>query len=416
MTHPAGGARRWLVFNAVGLIGFVLQLGVLAVLVHVLDVHYLAATAIAVEVAVLHNFAWHQRLTWRDRLVRSRAGSVARLFRFHLLNGLVSLVGNLGLMRLLAGGLGLDPLFANAVAVVACSVVNFFGSELLVFTARRVAPATAAVLLIAAVPAAASTDALAVELKPATVAAWRTYEQKVDERYQRQTASSSPFFAHDEFRLPEWRQTVRGGGVAMSQLEAPGPGVGRPSVPEGRVHHWVGAVFIPRITVAEVVRRLQEGAGREAGSYQDVLASKLLKKDGDTLSVYLKLRRESVITVVYNTEHAVEYRRLGGARAMSRSVATKIAELADAGTPREREKPSGADRGFLWRLNAYWRYEQVDGGVIVECESISLSRAVPMLLRPFISGVVDGIARDALENTLKSVRGVLSNASARQAI
>jgi hypothetical protein len=61
--------------------------------------------------------------------------------------------------------------------------------------------------------------------------------------------------------------------------------------------------------------------------------------------------------VTYNTEHSVEYRRLGGRRATSRAVATRIAELADAGTPAEREKGPGQDHGFLWRLNAYWRYE-----------------------------------------------------------
>ena len=166
-------------------------------------------------------------------------------------------------------------------------------------------------------------------------------------------------------------------------------------------------MFVPGLTVEDVVRRLQEGAGRESQTYQDVLASKVLHRNGDSLSVYLKIRRESVLTVVYNTEHAVEYRRLAAARATSRSVSTKIAELADAGTPSEREKPAGTDRGFLWRLNAYWRYEQVDGGVVIECESISLSRGVPVLLRPFISGVVDGIARDALQKTLESVRTTL---------
>jgi hypothetical protein len=194
----------------------------------------------------------------------------------------------------------------------------------------------------------------------------------------------------------------------MARIDAPAAGASRPSIPDGRVHHWVGAVFVRGLTVADVVRRLQEAAGAESASYQDVLASKLLKKDGDRLQVYLKLRRHSLITVVYNTEHAVEYRRLGDKRATSRSVATKIAELADAGTPREREKPPGSDSGFLWKLNAYWRYEQVDDGVVIECESISLSRGVPVLLRPFISGVVDGIARGALEQTLGNVRNVLT--------
>ena len=83
------------------------------------------------------------------------------------------------------------------------------------------------------------------------------------------------------------------------------------------------------------------------------------------------------MTVTYNTEHAVEVRQLGASRATVRSVSTRIAELADAGTANEREKPDGRDQGFLWRLNAYWRYEAVNGGVLIECESISLSRDVP---------------------------------------
>ena len=410
MTGGTDRRRRWLAFNGVGAMGVGVQLAALAALVRLLDVHYLAATAVAVELAVLHNFAWHQRWTWRDRPAGSRRTLLVRLLRFHVLNGFVSFAGNLGVMRLLAGHLRVDPVAANLAAVVACSVVNFFASELLVFTAgRRIRAAAAVLLVLAAAPVPmAAADELAIELHPRTLAAWRAYEQKVEERFQRIAADGSPFFAHDAFGIEKWREVVRGGGVAMSQVESPAPGASRPSIPDGRVHHWVGAIFVRGLTVAEVVRRLQEGAGRESASYKDVLASKLLKRDGDRLSVYLKLRRESVLTVVYNTEHDVEYRRFGPSRAASRSVATKIAELADAGTPGEREKPPGSDRGFLWKLNAYWRYEQVDGGVIVECESISLSRGVPVLLRPFISGVVDGIARDALENTLVSVRGVLT--------
>jgi hypothetical protein len=83
-------------------------------------------------------------------------------------------------------------------------------------------------------------------------------------------------------------------------------------------------------------------------------------------------------------------------------VATKIAELADAGTPREREKPAGGDLGLLWRLNAYWWYEEVPGGVLVECESLSLSRGIPLLLKPFASGTVDRIARESMTRTLES--------------
>jgi hypothetical protein len=82
----------------------------------------------------------------------------------------------------------------------------------------------------------------------------------------------------------------------------------------------------------------------------------------------------------------------------------RIVELADAGTPRERERAASEDRGFLWRLNAYWRFEQHGDGVIVECESVSLSRTVPTLLRPVAGPIVTRIARESLERSLRALR------------
>jgi putative flippase GtrA len=126
-------ATRWTRFNAVGAVGVAVQLGVLAVTMRVWGWHYLVATAIAVEAAVLHNFFWHQRWTWRDRPAVSRRIVLARLLQFQLLNGVISLAGNLGLMALLTAAFGLKPLLANAIAIAACSLVNFVASEMLVF-------------------------------------------------------------------------------------------------------------------------------------------------------------------------------------------------------------------------------------------------------------------------------------------
>ena len=86
----------------------------------------------------------------------------------------------------------------------------------------------------------------------------------------------------------------------------------------------------------------------------------------------------------------------------------KIAELTAAGTPQEREKTPDNDSGYLWRLNAYWRYEEVPGGVLIECESVSLSRSVPMLFRPLVNPIANRLARGSLESTLISLRGVLA--------
>jgi putative flippase GtrA len=121
-------------FNGVGIIGFVLQCAVLALLLRA-GIHYLAATALAVEAAVLHNFLWHESWTWADRPAAG-GGRLRRLWRFHALNGAVSLGGNLLLMRLLVGVLGFPSVPSNAVAVLACAAINFMASDRVVFEVR----------------------------------------------------------------------------------------------------------------------------------------------------------------------------------------------------------------------------------------------------------------------------------------
>jgi putative flippase GtrA len=125
---------RWLRFNAVGAVGMVVQLGVLALLNRVTS-HYLVATAAAIEITLLHNFAGHVRYTWRDRAHDD--GLWRRCARFHLSNGAVSMAGNLALMPLLVEGARMPVVAANAVAVLSCSVVNFLLSDGWVFSKQN---------------------------------------------------------------------------------------------------------------------------------------------------------------------------------------------------------------------------------------------------------------------------------------
>lgn len=121
-------------FSLVGGMGVGVQLAALAVL-EAMKVNYLLATALAVECAVLHNFWWHHRFTWSDRGCGKTRDSIAALFRFHLGNGLISLIGNLLLMRLLVGKLGLPVLPGNLVVITACFAANFLASDRWVFLA-----------------------------------------------------------------------------------------------------------------------------------------------------------------------------------------------------------------------------------------------------------------------------------------
>jgi putative flippase GtrA len=124
---------RFLRFNVVGGIGFGVQMSMLALLVQYYRWPYLWATLAAVETAVLHNFLWHQRWTWRDRPGGGIRGTFSRLIRFHLLNGITSLVGNALAVTVLVESLQLPVMAAGATAVGVCSVANFLWGHYLIF-------------------------------------------------------------------------------------------------------------------------------------------------------------------------------------------------------------------------------------------------------------------------------------------
>jgi len=114
-----------------------------------------------------------------------------------------------------------------------------------------------------------------------------------------------------------------------------------------------------------------------------------------------------VITVVVNSDHVAYFTRHDAMRAQSRIYSTRIAEVEDPDTPQERERPVGHDGGYLWRLNSYWRFLQRDGGVYLQCESISLTRGIPLGLGWIVRPFVTSIPRESLEFTLETTRKTL---------
>jgi putative flippase GtrA len=126
-------ATRWVKFSAVGIVGAGVQMGAFALLFTGLHVNYMVAAALAVETAVLHNFVWHERYTWKDRRRGDLRELMYRLGRFHAGNGIVSILGNLALMRLLVGALDLNQYLASGASIAICSLLNFAISEYFVF-------------------------------------------------------------------------------------------------------------------------------------------------------------------------------------------------------------------------------------------------------------------------------------------
>ena len=132
--------RRWLVFNTVGLVGVGVQLLALAAGTELLRLDYRVATALAVEAAILHNFAWHECWTWRDR---GRGRRWMRLLQFNAVSGTVSITANVVLTALYVTMLGIHYLLANMAAIASCSLVSFLANDRLVFHARNDRPASA---------------------------------------------------------------------------------------------------------------------------------------------------------------------------------------------------------------------------------------------------------------------------------
>jgi len=125
-------ARHWVKFNVVGAIGIGVQLAALAALNRLLG-NYVVATAIAVELTVLHNFVWHERFTWADRASMSWRDSLVRLLKFNFSNGAISILGNILLMRWFVGEFRLPVVIANLLAIALCGLANFVVGDRFVF-------------------------------------------------------------------------------------------------------------------------------------------------------------------------------------------------------------------------------------------------------------------------------------------
>jgi hypothetical protein len=274
---------------------------------------------------------------------------------------------------------------------------------------RPVLPIAFAVFALGWSPAAV--DLEPADLRQPTVRSWEEYDRVVQARVEAELQTAKPFLVLE--RLPRSEQqkaaaTLAAGSVFITRVPGPSLNAPAPDVPDGLIHHWLGVVRIPGVRLADVLGFVQR-YDDSARFFSDVVASKLVQRDGDDFEVFLKLKREKTVafykvTKVYNTTHRVEYRRFDATHAASRSVATRIAELSEAGQPTEREEPIGHDAGYLWRLNSYWRFVETGDGVTVECESLSLSRDIPSGLGWLVGGVVESIARESVERTLGSIR------------
>ena len=270
-------------------------------------------------------------------------------------------------------------------------------------------PALALVLLFPLLPAQAP-QVMSADLTAQTLDAFNRYVKATEARIDKEVARPERFLHIDELPGPQRSQalaSLRRGDIYMKRLHTLDASGREIDAPDGIIHHWIGAVFIPCVTLQQTLDLAEDYDDHQDIYKPEVVRSRLIKRDGNDFKVYYRLRKKKVITVTLNTEHDVRYFPVDATHCYSRSYSTRIAEVADAGTPQEHEKPIGHDGGFLWRLYSYWRFEQKGGGVYVECESISLTRDIPFLVKPLIAGFIESIPRESLQMTLGSTRSAL---------
>ena len=243
----------------------------------------------------------------------------------------------------------------------------------------------------------------ALDLRKDTVEAFDKYVAELETRFDRRWHGEAFLWSDN---LPQRSQLQKG-----NILVQPARGSGAIQVKGGLIQDWIGAVFIPAANLQSVLAVVQD-YGRHNEFYKPEVASTLVRShSGNDFSVYMRIVKSKLfLTDVLNTEHEIHFVPLDPKRAYSRAYSTRIAEVSDPGTPGERELPVGKDRGLLWRLYGYWFYEERDGGVFVECESVTLTRDLPFGMGHLLSPLVHGLPAESLRKGLESTRRAVKNA------
>jgi hypothetical protein len=266
-----------------------------------------------------------------------------------------------------------------------------------------------AVVAIAVALALAGTTPAGADLQQKTVDAFDRYVRLSESRMDADEQTDQGFLYIDRLAPPQRTAADREARSAvpfMTRLETRDGGR-RIEAPDGLIHHWVGVIFMPGVTVDRAVA-LMQAYDRHAEVFAPMIVrSKQLAHDGDRFRFYLRFYVKKVIGVTTDTEHEAVFGRPAPTRAFSRLHSTRVAEVENAGTPTERAKPVGSGRGFLWRLNTYWRFAERDGGTWVQCESITLTRDIPTGLGWLIGRFVTEIPKESLTFTLSTARKAL---------
>jgi hypothetical protein len=244
---------------------------------------------------------------------------------------------------------------------------------------------------------------LAVDLKPETIEAFDRYIASTEAKLQPRWSGEHFLWFDDS---PNIRLSLLAGAVVAEPIQ----GNGIVTLPGGLIQDWIGAVFVPKTTLQETLRVVQDYPQHAQMYKPEVTEVKVLSHTGNDFTIRTRVvKSKFFISDVLDIDNQIHFVPLDSKRVYSRSASQRIVEIGNAGKQNEHELPAGHDRGLMWRINGYWFFEESDGGVFITCESITLTRDIPFLMAKLLSPIVHELPAEALKNSLEQTRKAIVN-------
>jgi hypothetical protein len=221
----------------------------------------------------------------------------------------------------------------------------------------------------------------------------RTIESRLAQQHRAQNTFLAPFVS-----APQTEARLRRGELIVDKLTP-----STSPVSEGALlHHWRGTAFVPGATAGDFLRVTQDFNNYPKYFAPQILRARVLAQEGNRLQASMRVRQHHIITLVFDISSDIDYGRLDPQHEYSFARSTRISEIDAPGTAKERALSPSEDHGYLWRLNTYWSFEERDGGLYMQIESVSLTRSIPPGLGWVIGPFVESVPRESLEFTLRS--------------
>jgi hypothetical protein len=245
---------------------------------------------------------------------------------------------------------------------------------------------------------------LVVKLEPETITEFERYSADVEAKLKQRWQGKKNLFYVEDDKQNEKR--VLDGEVFITQMNG-----GKPvEIKDGLIHDWLGAIYMPGTTVARVINILEDFDAHK-DIYPAVSQSHTVQRDGHKVKGYWRLQRKGIVPVILDVDEEVQYSEIGPGKWKGESYARNIIEVNTAPFFHGKKFPPGEGHGYLWRLYGYWTLQTLNGGVLAECRTLSLSRDIPQGLTWAIGPYVQKMPEESLTSTLKETRNAARKAS-----